>query len=96
MGAATYIVTGLGNPASYHSASHGAGRRISRSQAKREFSVDSLRQAMIGQAWLESKAQGLFDEHSLSYKNIGQVMEDQRDLCHVEHVLHQVLNYKGA
>ena len=95
MGTASYIVRGLGNEASYQSSSHGAGRRMSRSQAKRDLTIDSLQTAMKGVTWNEGHAGALLDEHPDSYKDIDQVMADQADLVEIEHTLHQVLNFKG-
>lgn len=95
MGTATYIVSGKGSAASYNSCSHGAGRRMSRSQAKRTFTLESLEEAMVGKAW-NRDAKALLDEHPDSYKDIDQVMADQEDLVTVEHTLHQILNYKGV
>lgn len=96
MGTRSYIVKGLGNPLSWMSCSHGAGRRMSRSQAKKTFTVDDLRAQMGDRAWLEGKAESLLDEIPSSYKDIDQVMDDQKDLVEIEHTLHQVLNFKGA
>ncbi len=96
MGADTYIVTGRGSSASYCSSSHGAGRRMSRSQAKRELTAESLAEAMGGQEWNRDSAQSLVDEHPEAYKDISQVMAAQADLCYVESRLHSVLNYKGV
>ena len=95
MGTRSYIVRGLGNPASYHSCSHGAGRRMSRGEARRTLDLDGLRRQMAGRAWNESDARSLLDEDPRAYKDIDRVMEDQRDLVAVEHTLRQVLNYKG-
>lgn len=95
MGTSSYIVRGLGNPASYHSCSHGAGRRMSRGQARRELDVDGLRTRMKGKTWNSKDANKLIDEDPRAYKPIDVVMEDQKDLCVIEHKLHQVLNYKG-
>ena len=95
MGTGTYIVEGLGNPSSYNSCSHGAGRRMSRGQAKRELSVESLETAMKGKTWNTDRAEFLVDEHPDSYKDIESVMEDQKDLVKVRHHLTQVLNFKG-
>jgi RNA-splicing ligase RtcB len=95
MGTRSYVVRGLGNPASYHSCSHGAGRRLSRGQAKRTLTVESLKEAMAGKSWLDRDAQALLDEHPAAYKDIDQVMADQRDLVEVRHTLSQVFNYKG-
>lgn len=96
MATGSFIVRGLGNPASYFSASHGAGRRLSRSGAKRELSVDTLKTAMAGKSWNVDKAEQLVDEHPAAYKDIGQVMADQADLVEVVHSLRQLLNFKGT
>jgi tRNA-splicing ligase RtcB len=95
MGTRSYVVTGLGNTASYASCSHGAGRRLSRGQAKRTLTVESLNEAMAGKAWLSRDAARLLDEHPDAYKDIDRVMADQRDLVMVQHTLTQVFNYKG-
>ena len=96
MGTQSYIVAGLGSPASFASCSHGAGRRMSRGVARRSLSVESLRAAMEGKTWNASQAADLVDEHPLAYKDIDRVMEDQRDLVRPVAVLRQILNYKGA
>jgi tRNA-splicing ligase RtcB len=96
MGAESYIVTGLGNLASYQSCSHGAGRELSRSQAKHELSANSLEVLMEGKTWQAEHAEALVDEHPLAYKDIGEVMAAQTDLVRVDHKLTQVLNYKGT
>ena len=96
MGTRSYVVRGLGNPASYASCSHGAGRRMSRTAARRALSVDSLREAMAGRSWNADAAEALLDEHPAAYKDIDQVMADQTDLVEVQHVLRQVFNYKGV
>jgi len=96
MGTNSYIVRGLGNPSSWHSSAHGAGRRMSRKQAKREFTVEDLEAAMAGKTWLNSKGRALIDEIPGSYKDIEVVMRDQADLVAIEVELHQVLNYKGT
>lgn len=95
MGTKSYIVSGLGNPASYESCSHGAGRRMSRGQARRELDIETFREEMAGKAWLEENAKQLLDEDPRSYKDIDRVMADQADLVKIEHTLRQVLNYKG-
>ncbi len=51
---------------------------------------------MAGKVWLADRADALVDEIPSAYKDIDQVMADQRDLVEVVHVLHQVLNYKGT
>ena len=96
MGAPTYITSGLGNPDSYNSSAHGAGRQYSRTAARRTFTVDSLNQHMTGKAWNSRNAKALLDEHPSAYKPIEQVMEDQKDLTRILHTLHQIVNYKGA
>lgn len=96
MGTSSYIVKGLGSPASYQSCSHGAGRRMSRGKARKELTVESLDEAMAGRTWNRDKAGALLDEHPGAYKDIDQVMEDQKDLVEIVHTLHQVFNYKGA
>lgn len=95
MGTRSYIVEGLGNPASYNSCSHGAGRRFSRGQAKRELDLDTFIASMEGKTWNSDRAASLLDESSLAYKDIDQVMEDQKDLVRIVHTLSQVFNYKG-
>ncbi len=94
MGTRSYIVRGLGETESYMSSSHGAGRRMSRTQAKRDLTEESLVEAMKGKAWNQD-AKGLLDEHPLAYKDIDQVMEAQKDLVEIVHTLRQVANYKG-
>lgn len=99
MGTKSYITSGLGNPESYLSSSHGAGRRRSRGAAKRELDLEGsegLITYMEGVAWNSDKPEALMDEHPLAYKDIDQVMEDQKDLCVPVHVLRAVLNYKGT
>jgi tRNA-splicing ligase RtcB (3'-phosphate/5'-hydroxy nucleic acid ligase) len=95
MGASSYIVSGLGNKASFDSCSHGAGRRMSRGQARRELDLEGLRAAMDGKAWNEDAA-SLIDEDPRAYKDIDEVMAAQSDLVQIDHTLHQILNYKGT
>lgn len=96
MGTSTYIVSGRGAASSYCSCSHGAGRRMSRNKARAELDLDGLRAQMAGKTWDEDKAAKLIDEDPRSYKDVAQVMEDQKDLVTIEHTLTQVLNYKGC
>ncbi len=96
MGARSYIVEGLGNPLSWESCSHGAGRLMSRNQAVKSITPAALREAMAGKAWQEEDAAYLVDESPMAYKPIDQVMEDQKDLVRVVHELRQVFNYKGV
>jgi RNA-splicing ligase RtcB len=95
MGTCSYIVRGRGNPESYNSCSHGAGRRMSRTKAKRELSATSLTAAMSGRIWNADRAAALVDEHPAAYKSIDQVMADQKDLVAIQHTLRQIFNYKG-
>ncbi|WP_214111015.1 RtcB family protein [Acrocarpospora catenulata] len=95
MGTRSYIVKGRGNAESYHSCSHGAGRRMSRGQARRALSAKSLTEAMAGRTWNSNRAAALVDEHPKAYKSIDKVMADQQDLVEVQHTLRQVFNYKG-
>jgi len=96
MGASTFIVTGVGNPASYDSCSHGAGRRMSRTAAKRCLSEESLSEVMAGKTWQGNDAKALLDEHPSAYKDVEAVMAAQADLVLIDHRLSQVLNYKGT
>lgn len=96
MGAASYIVRGLGNPASYDSCSHGAGRKMSRGQARRTLDVGTFTAEMEGRTWQHDQAQTLIDEDPRAYKDIDEVMAAQSDLVEIEHRLSAVLNYKGS
>ena len=93
MGARSYIVRGKGNPESFDSCAHGAGRRMSRSAAQRAFSaVDLVRQT---EGILCRKDAGVLDEIPAAYKDIDTVMAHQSDLVEVVHTLKQVLCVKG-
>lgn len=96
MGTSTYIVRGRGNPASWQSCAHGAGRSHSRTQARKLFSAQDLADQMAGRVWMSGRAQALVDEIPSAYKDIDAVMADQADLVEVLHHLRQVLNYKGT
>jgi tRNA-splicing ligase RtcB len=93
MGAKSYIVRGLGNPASYNSCSHGAGRRMSRTQAKAVFTEQDLIEQTRGVEC--RKDAGVIDEAPGAYKDIDVVMANQEDLVEVVHTLKQVLCVKG-
>ena len=95
MGTSTYLTIGKGNPDSLCSCSHGAGRTMSRNQAKKNLTTDSLSERMGGRVWLNGRADALLDEHPDAYKDIDQVMEDQKDLVDITHKLESILNYKG-
>jgi tRNA-splicing ligase RtcB len=96
MGTHSYIVAGRGNATSWQSCAHGAGRRYSRTQAKKRFTKADLAEQMAGKVWLSSRAGSLLDEIPSAYKDIDRVMADQADLVEVRHTLRQVLNYKGT
>ena len=93
MGTGLYIVRGLGNPVSYESASHGAGRRMSRSQAKRRFTAEDLAEQTKG---IECrKDPGVIDEIPAAYKDIDEVIRAQSDLVEVVARLRTLLCIKG-
>jgi tRNA-splicing ligase RtcB len=93
MGTRSYIVRGLGNPESFESASHGAGRRMSRSKARKMFTADDV---VTQTAGVECRKDvGVVDEIPAAYKPIEQVMADQADLVEVVAELRQVLCVKG-
>ncbi|MCZ4609939.1 RtcB family protein [Streptomyces sp. Lzd4kr] len=93
MGTSSYIVKGLGNEKAFNSASHGAGRRMSRNAAKRRFTVRDLEEQTRGVEC--RKDSGVLDEIPGAYKNIDQVMEHQRDLVEVVAKLKQFICVKG-
>ena len=93
MGARSYIVRGKGNPESFHSCAHGAGRRMSRTEAKRRFSRADLEAQTQGVECRKDK--GVLDEIPGAYKDIDKVMADQTDLIDVVHTLKQVVCVKG-
>lgn len=93
MGTRSFIVRGKGNPDSFHSCSHGAGRKMSRTSAKKQFTVEDLAKATTG---IECrKDEGVLDEIPQAYKDIDQVMAYQSDLVDVVAELHQVICVKG-
>ncbi|MEL0587280.1 MAG: RtcB family protein [Candidatus Thiodiazotropha sp. (ex. Lucinoma kazani)] len=93
MGAKSYIVRGKGNPTSFCSCSHGAGRRMSRSQAKRQYNSRDIEVQTEG---IECrKDRGVVDEIPAAYKDIDEVMENQSDLVEVVHSLKQIVCVKG-
>jgi tRNA-splicing ligase RtcB len=96
MGTRSYIVRGKGSPASFASCSHGAGRAMSRGDARRQFSEADLVERMRGRVWNAADAATLIDEIPDAYKDIDQVMAAQADLVEIEHTLGQVFNYKGT
>lgn len=93
MGTASYVVVGKGNRASLNSSPHGAGRRFSRSAARKQFTHEQLRQAMVGIEYRDTDA--FLDEIPGAYKDIDQVMADSADLVEIRHTLRQIVNVKG-
>jgi tRNA-splicing ligase RtcB (3'-phosphate/5'-hydroxy nucleic acid ligase) len=93
MGARSFIVRGLGNPDSFESCSHGAGRALSRTAARKRFSVADHVEATRG---IECrKDAGVLDETPAAYKPIEAVMKAQADLVEIVHTLRQVVCVKG-
>jgi tRNA-splicing ligase RtcB len=93
MGARSYIVEGKGNPDSFMSCSHGAGRAMSRRKAKEKFSLSDHVEATKG---IECrKDEGVLDETPAAYKDIDTVMAAQTDLVSVVHTLKQIICVKG-
>jgi tRNA-splicing ligase RtcB len=93
MGARSFIVRGKGNPESFNSCSHGAGRVMSRTEAKRRFTVQDAMEATAGVEC--RKDEGVIDEIPMAYKDIDAVMRAQSELVEVEHTLKQVVCVKG-
>ena len=93
MGTASYIVEGKGDRMSLNSSPHGAGRNFSRSEARRRFTADDLRAAMVGIEYRDSDA--FIDEIPAAYKDIDIVMKDAADLVEIRHTLRQLVNVKG-
>ncbi len=93
MGAKSFIVNGLGNPESFMSASHGAGRKMSRTEAIKTFTVNDHKEAVKG---VECRVDSdIIDETPGAYKDIEAVMEAQKDLVEVVHTLKQIVCIKG-
>ena len=93
MGTRSYIVRGKGNPESFHSCSHGAGRAMSRTEARKRFTVEDHKRMTAG---IECrKDEDVIDETPAAYKSIDAVMEAQKDLVDVVHTLRQVVCVKG-
>src|SRR6185312_15130054 len=93
MGARSYIVRGLGNTESFESCSHGAGRVMSRTEARKRVSLSEHEVATAGVEC--RKDEDVIDETPAAYKDIDAVMEAQRDLVEIVHTLKQVICVKG-
>ena len=97
MGTGSYIVRGLGNPASYRSAAHGAGRKMSRGRARRSIPPEQLVIDMAAvRGWQRDAAKALVDEAPGAYRDLSTVMDAQVDLVEPVHHLTTLANYKGV
>lgn len=94
MGDRSYVVRGLGNPQALWSAPHGAGRVMSRTQAKKAYTAEDLDKRMTGIVYRPGRQ--WVDEIPDAYKPIDQVMTDAESLVEVQHTLRQVMNLKGT
>ena len=93
MGTGSFIVRGKGNKESFCSCSHGAGRKLSRGQAKKEISIEDHKKAMQG---IEARTDvDVIDESPAAYKDIGSVIDAQSSLIEVVYRLRQIVNVKG-
>ena len=93
MGARSYVVRGKGNKHSLQSCSHGAGRALSRTEARKRYSAADLRAQTVGVEC--RKDQSVVDELPAAYKDIDKVMEAQKDLVEIVHTLKQIVCVKG-
>ena len=93
MGAPSYIVRGKGNPESFASCSHGAGRRLGRKQAKKSITEDAFREALAGTHTRPAK--GYLDEAPQAYKDVTEVLARQTDLVDIVHALRPIMTVKG-
>lgn len=93
MGTRSYIVMGKGNPESFCSCSHGAGRSMSRNQAKKRFTIEDHAKATEGVEC--RKDADVIDETPMAYKDIDLVMAAQSDLVEIAYTLKQILCVKG-
>jgi tRNA-splicing ligase RtcB len=93
MGAPSYIVRGKGNPDSFASCSHGAGRRLGRNQAKKAITDQAFKTALAGTHTRPSR--GYLDEAPQAYKDVTQVLARQADLVEIVHTLRPIITVKG-
>ncbi len=94
MGTRSYVVRGKGHPASFNTAPHGAGRRLSRNRARKSFTMDDFDRDMAG---IEvNRSEAFLDELPGAYKDIDLVMEQSADLVEILHIFRQIVNVKGA
>jgi len=88
-GTASYIVTGLGNKDSFTSCSHGAGRTMSRSEAKRTFTSEQIKESL--KDTFTKPSTKFIDEAPMAYKDIEEVMANQADLVEITHTLRPII-----
>ena len=94
MGTRSYVVRGKGNAASFNTAPHGAGRRLSRNKARNAFTMDDFDRDMAG---IEvNRSEAFLDELPGAYKDIDLVMEQSAGLVEILHTFRQIVNVKGA
>ena len=93
MGTKSYIVSGLANVMSYNSAPHGAGRRFSRTEARRRFTMEDFDRELKGV--VVKRSNEFIDEIPSAYKDIDMVMENSKELVEIKHTLKQIVNVKG-
>lgn len=93
MGTRSYVVQGKGNPMSFNSAPHGAGRRMSRGEARRTFTMKDFDEQI--QDVEVRRDEAFIDELPGAYKDIDEVMENAKDLVEIRYTLKQFLNVKG-
>ncbi len=93
MGTKSYVVAGKGNIDSFHTCSHGAGRAMSRTAARKKFTVEDLAQQTLGVEC--RKDDGVLDELPQAYKDLDSVMEAQKDLVSITHTLKEIMVIKG-
>ncbi len=96
MGTSSYIVEGLGNEDAHYTSAHGAGRVMSRGQARKTLDLDEFRAQMVDKTWLDRDAEDLLDEAPGAYKDIDQVMADSEALIRPVAQLTSFINYKGV
>src|SRR3989339_1071886 len=93
MGAVSYITRGKGNPDSFMSSSHGAGRAMGRREAQKRFGMDDFKRSMKGV--VANLRKNMIDEIPLAYKNIDEVMKAQEDLVEIVYMLPPLASVKG-
>ena len=94
MGTRSYVVRGKANAASFNTAPHGAGRRLSRNKARNNFTMEDFDRDMVG---IEvNRSEAFLDELPGAYKDIDLVMEQSADLVEILHTFRQIVNVKGA